>query len=164
MKIRNYNDVMEYPVNYSFLKEETKKTILKYFKEQEELKEFYYKKHILKEQHKLTEEEALKDYLRLYQHQMTLLAGGKNVLSILGIKVEYNWPNHKHEWILATQDDALAYLEATDKPCAEKVKHQVMMEREFQNLDQLLSFDEFMENLSVPIGNIGIIETVDWKN
>ena len=58
MKIRNYNDVMEYPVNYRFLKEETKKTILKYFNEQEQLKEFYYKQHILKEQHKLSEVEA----------------------------------------------------------------------------------------------------------
>lgn len=98
MKIYNINQKSEYPDNYDFLPEKVKKDILTYLNDQQALANSYYEKHII------YAEEMKEEYLNLYDHQLNLMCGAKNILSLLGIKVEYNWGKNG-KWILATKDD-----------------------------------------------------------
>lgn len=112
MKIRNNEDVEIYPENYDNIPTQWQQVILDYLNDSQELAETYYKKHYENKADKETKEK----YLNLYQHQMDLQCGAKNILSVLGIHAEYNWPDHYHEWILATKEDAQKFLDAADDP------------------------------------------------
>lgn len=98
MKIYNINQKSEYPDNYDFLPEKTKKDILTYMNDQQTLANTYYEKHII------YAEEMKEEYLNLYNHQLDLMCGSKNIMSLLGVKLEYNWKKDG-KWILATKDD-----------------------------------------------------------
>lgn len=98
MKIYNINQKSEYPDNYDFLSKKTKKDILTYMNDQQTLANTYYEKHII------YAEEMKEEYLNLYDHQLDLMCGAKNILSLLGIKIEFGW-RHDGKWILATKDD-----------------------------------------------------------
>lgn len=112
MKIENLDAIETYPTNYDNIDKKTRDIIVEYLNDQQALAELYYKHHIEYEQHEYNHDDnELPRYLRLYQHQMTLICGGKNLLSVLGINAEYNWPGHPHEWFLATRADAQAYAE-----------------------------------------------------
>ena len=58
--------------------------------------------------------EKSKQYLRIYNKITTILTGAKNAYAILGIMCEYDWPNHKQEWFLATKEDAQNYEDSQD--------------------------------------------------
>ena len=98
MKIYNINQKSEYPDNYDFLPEKTKKDILTYMNDQQTLANTYYEKHII------YEDGMKEEYLNLYNHQLDLMCGSKNIISLLGVKLEYNWKKDG-KWILATKDD-----------------------------------------------------------
>ena len=110
MKINNINFVSQYPENYDFLTQEEKDTILNYMNGTQNLAERYYERH----NHEDTEENN--KWIRMFNHVMTLQTGAKNAFSILGIKVEYNWPTQYHKWILATKEDYDKWLQAKVHP------------------------------------------------
>ena len=110
MKINNINTEDEYPDNYDDVDSTIQKVIVTYLNEQQDLANDYYDKHIMNEDEK-------NQYLALYNHQLDLLCGGKNVLSVMGIKAEYNWPNHKSKWFLATKTDYEARESTDDSEC-----------------------------------------------
>lgn len=114
MKINNTEDIMEYPENYDNWTEEQKDVIIKYMNAVQHLCDEYYQKHLNSESLNNTQEHQ--EYLSLYRHTLTSLTGSKNAYATLGLKVEYNWPNHKHEWFLATRQDAEEFLNAPDDP------------------------------------------------
>lgn len=111
MKIDNINTVDEYPDNYDNLTDEMKTKILNYFNDQQALADTYYQKHII-------QSEMRTEYLKLYDHVMDLLCGGKNILSVMGIKVEFDWPTGRKRWILATKKDAEVYNVYKEEECA----------------------------------------------
>ena len=114
MKITNVNQVVEYPENYDFIPELMQDKILLYMNKAQLNAERYYLLHI-------QEPDKKEAYLKLYNHEMDILAGAKNILSILGIKVEYNWCGN-HEWILATKKDAEDELNYNISECYLKPK------------------------------------------
>ena len=87
-----------------------KTKILNYFNDQQALADTYYQKHII-------QSEMRTEYLNLYDHVMDLLCGGKNILSVIGIKVEFDWPTGRKRWILATKKDAEAYNIYQEEEC-----------------------------------------------
>lgn len=111
MKIDNINTVDEYPDNYDNLTDKMKTKILDYFNDQQALADSYYQKHII-------QSEMRTEYLNLYDHVMDLLCGGKNILSVLDIKVEWDWPTGRKQWILATKKDAEAYNVYQEEECS----------------------------------------------
>lgn len=111
MKIDNINSVDEYPDNYDNLTDKMKTKILNYFNDQQALADTYYQKHII-------QSEMRTEYLKLYDHVMDLLCGGKNILSVMGIKVEFDFPTGRKRWILATKKDAEAYNVYKEEECA----------------------------------------------
>ena len=114
MKINNVNQIAEYPENYNFIPELTQDKILLYMNKAQLNAERYYLLHI-------QEPDKKEAYLKLYNHEMDILAGAKNVLSIMGIKVEYNWCGNR-EWILATKKDAEDELNYNISECYLKPK------------------------------------------
>lgn len=98
MKIYNINQKSEYPDNYDFLPVKTKKDILTYMNDQQTLANTYYEKHII------YEDGMKEEYLNLYNHQLDLMCGAKNILSLLGIKIEFGWKT-PGVWDFATKDD-----------------------------------------------------------
>jgi len=116
LKIYNINRQNEYPDNYDFLDERTKKDILTYMNDQQALANSYYEKHI-------TYAEEMKDeYLNLYDHQLDLMCGAKNVLTLMGIRLEYNWSTSPKKWILATKEDWQKREDEVEKSCQERTK------------------------------------------
>lgn len=112
MKIRNTEDVAQYPETYDFLSEEQQSIIVRYMNAVQQQAERYYDLHLQYEvetyKHNL--------YWRLYNQTRSELTGAKSAYATTGVRVEYNWPGHYHEWILATRADAQAYLDAPDDP------------------------------------------------
>ena len=126
MKINNVNQIAEYPENYDFIPKLTQDKILLYMNKAQLNAERYYLLHI-------QEPDKKEAYLKLYNHEMDILAGAKNVLSIMGIKVEYNWYEigssdflyawcGNREWILATKKDAEDELNYNISECYLKPK------------------------------------------
>lgn len=112
MKIRNTEDVLRYPESYDFLTEEQQLVIVNYMNAVQDLAQRYYDTHLEYE----IDEYKHGMYLKLYNQTMSELTGAKSAYTTSGIYVEYNWPNHYHKWILATREDAQAYLDAADHP------------------------------------------------
>lgn len=111
MKIRNTEDVLQYPETYD-LTEEQSVIITNYMNAVQDLAQRYYDKHLEFEE----DESTHNRYLNLYRQTMSELTGAKSAYSTVGIYVEYNWPEHYHKWIIATRADAQAYLDAADDP------------------------------------------------
>lgn len=107
--IKNINSIDEYPENYDNLDELTQDKILNYLNGAQERAYSYYEKHI---------EQDKELYLDLYNSIVDQLQGAKNILSILGIKVEYNFPREPKQWILATKEDAEQYAKAKFNNCS----------------------------------------------
>lgn len=114
MKITNVNQIAEYPENYDFIPELMQDKILLYMNKAQLNAEHYYLLHI-------QEPDKKEVYLKLYNHEMDILSGAKNVLSIMGIKAEYNWCGNR-EWILATRKDAENELKYNIPDCSGKPK------------------------------------------
>ena len=112
MKIRNTEDVLQYPETYEFLSEEQQTIIVNYMNAVQDLAHRYYETHL--EYEADTHKHEL--YLKLYNQTMSELTGAKSAYATTGVHVEYNWPGHYHKWILATRADAQAYLDAADDP------------------------------------------------
>lgn len=134
MKIRNTEDVLMYPENYDFLSQEQQNVIVSYMNAVQSLAHRYYEKHIHEENTPTHER-----YLKLYNQTMSELTGAKSAYVTVGIRVEYNWPGHYRKWILATQADAQAYLDAADDPYPECSYE----DPEEAQISPLLSFNDF---------------------
>ena len=117
MKIGNINKREEYPDNYDKMQDAYKNAILDFFADQQKRANDYYEEHITAE----TAEERSK-LLGLYNHQLDVMIGAKLVLACIGIKMEYNWPGHKGEWIMATANDWDKDDSAVDVDCEPKSK------------------------------------------
>ena len=70
MKINNVNQIAEYPENYDFIPELTQDKILLYMNKAQLNAERYYLLHI-------QEPDKKEAYLKLYNHEMDILAGAK---------------------------------------------------------------------------------------
>lgn len=117
MKITNVNQVAEYPENYDFIPELMQDKILLYMNKAQLNAERYYLLHI-------QEQDKKEAYLKLYNHEMDILSGAKNILSIMGIKAEYDWCGNR-EWILATREDAENELKYNIPDCSDKPKKEL---------------------------------------
>ena len=132
MKIRNTEDVLEYPESYDFLTEEQQNIIVNYMNAIQDLAQRYYDTHL--EYNKDEYKHAM--YLKLYNQTMSELTGAKSAYTTSGVRVEYNWPGHYHKWILATRADAQAYLDAADHP------YPPVAEAEGDLISPLLSYEQ----------------------
>lgn len=117
MKIGNINKREEYPADYDDLAADKKEIILHFFAEQQEKANDYYEKHIGVE-----DDEEHARLLSLYNHQLDVIIGAKLILALLGVKMEYNWPGHEGEWIMATASDWDKDDSAVDTDCEPKSK------------------------------------------
>lgn len=62
-----------------------------------------------------------------YNAATNFLTGMKIAYASLGIKVEYNWPNHKNEWFLATREDAENYENAPEESDEEPINQNTLL-------------------------------------
>jgi len=103
-RVINTQDIEKYPDNYSWLEQEQQTKILGYMNGMQALAQRYFDRYS-------ENVEENKRYLNLYQHTLTGLTGAKNAYVTLGIMVEFDFPRAKNEWILATKEDAQAYID-----------------------------------------------------
>lgn len=108
MTIDNINLIDQYPENYDDWDAIKIQYATDYMNEAQALSEAYYNKH---EEFEGEDEEQHLEYLGLFQHSLTSLAGSKNAYATLGIMMEYNWPGHERVWFPATRGDAETYAE-----------------------------------------------------
>lgn len=118
MRINNLQQVDDYPENYDNITDEQKNIIINFMNAMQDLANRYYKEYfdseILNKENNNDRKEHL---LKLYQQTVDTLTGAKNAYRTLGFMVEYNWPQKKGKWILATKKDAAYYEEhKNDKP------------------------------------------------
>ena len=85
MKIRNTEDVLQYPETYDLTEEQTV-VITNYMNAVQDLAQRYYDKHLTFEGDKPIHNR----YLNLYRQTMSELTGAKSAYSTVGIHVEYN--------------------------------------------------------------------------
>lgn len=135
MKIRNTEDVLQYPETYDFLTEEQQEIIVNYMNAVQDLANRYYETHLDNE----SDDYKHNIYLKLYNQTMSELTGAKSAYATAGIHVEYNWPGHYHKWILATQTEAQEYLDAADDPYPENCGEE---EEEVFISPMLLSYEQ----------------------
>lgn len=111
MKVNNINTEDQYPEDYDWLLDSKQKTILDFFNYFQNMADEYYEKH-------KTDAERRERYLDLYNQTIYSLLGAKELCSLFGVMVEYNWPTGpENEWFLATKADWQAYEDYKVKCC-----------------------------------------------
>ena len=103
-KVINIQNIEKYPDDYSWLGQEEQTKILGYMNGMQALAQRYFNRYSENVQDN-------KRFLSLYQHTLTGLTGAKNAYATLGIMVEFDFPRAKNKWILATKEDAQAYID-----------------------------------------------------
>lgn len=99
----NIQSIDDYPDNYDWLSIENQNKIINYMNGMQELANRYYKIY----RDNIEKYQDLGTYIKQYNHTVTSLTGSKNAYATLGIMVEYDWPEHRRKWILATKTDAI---------------------------------------------------------
>ena len=127
MTIKNIDPIESYPENYDSLGNEYKEKIITLMNIRQKVADEYWR--ICKDSYEDIEDEELDEYkytfttlldkelnerLAAYNAAINFLSGMRIAYASLGIKVEYNWPNHKDEWFLATREDAENYENAEE--------------------------------------------------
>lgn len=79
--VKNYQDIDTFQNDYHWMSQQWVEGILDYFNSYQKQADRYYQKHI-------DNPDMKSDYLNLYSHVEDQLTGAKNVLSVMGIKVE----------------------------------------------------------------------------
>lgn len=95
-----------YPTNYNWLNEKQKRNILKWFQNMQELSQLGEKRESIIGIQNLSEINGKYD---------TGIKAAKQLLQQMDIYVEYNWPEHRNQFILATYTDALAHEAELDR-------------------------------------------------
>lgn len=128
MTIKNIDSIESYPANYDFLQESAKETIVTLMNKRQKIADMCWE--ICKSSITETEyinldddfqyiyetitDKNIQEKLLTYNISINIISAMKMAYSSLGIKVEYNWPNYKNEWFLATREDAINYENTTD--------------------------------------------------
>lgn len=105
MSVINVQELDQYPEDYEWLSEDDQNVILGYMNGMQALANRYYKEYM----DHIEEHIDTGKYIRQYNHTVTSLTGSKNAYATLGIMVEYDWPNYRGMWILATRSMAESY-------------------------------------------------------
>ncbi len=110
-RVINVQEVESYPGNYDWLSDQEKSIIVNYLNGVQNLANRYYNQYLdeLAKKANNNKDADVEKYLRLYNHTITSLTGSKNAYATLGIMVEYDWPNYRGMWILATREMAENY-------------------------------------------------------
>lgn len=120
----NIQSIDNYPENYNWLSIEIQEKILGYLNGMQELANRYYKKY----QENIEEYEELGTYIKQYNHTITSLTGSKNAYATLNIMVEYDWPNYRGKWILATKNDAIYAEEHINDTDEEDINQNILLD------------------------------------
>lgn len=125
--MRNINNISDYPSNYEWLETEKQNKILELMNTRQKVADEYWNlcKNIYEDKDCLelndyktiftvSIDKDIEEKLRIYNNMINFISGARIAYATLGIMLEYNWPNHKNEWILATIEDAEAYLNAPE--------------------------------------------------
>lgn len=122
MTVKNIDPIESYPENYDSLGEQYQERIITLMNVRQKVADEFWR--ICNDSYEDIETEELDEYkytfttllnkslnerLMAYNAATNFLTGMKIGYASLGIKVEYNWPNHKSEWFLATKEDAINY-------------------------------------------------------
>lgn len=122
--MKNINNIDDYPTDYNWLPIEDQQKILKIMNTRQKLADQYWQickdSYIESESYDVNLDEYMytistimdkdiNEKLYLYNAAINFISGARIAYASLGIMVEYNWPNHKGEWFLATASDASAY-------------------------------------------------------
>ena len=113
-----------YPPDYEWLTPEEKEKILSYMNGMQALANRYYQTYM----DNIEECEELGTYIKQYNHTVTSLTGSKNAYATLDIMVEYDWPGHRGEWILATYDDAVYARDYTGEEESSTVNQNILLD------------------------------------
>ena len=134
MIVKNIDPIESYPENYESLGEQYQEKIVTLMNIRQKVADEYWR--ICNDSYEDIETEELDEYkyifttllnkslnekLTAYNAATNFLTGMKIAYASLGIKVEYNWPNHKDEWFLATREDAENYENAIEEPTEDPV-------------------------------------------
>lgn len=129
MTVKNIDPIESYPENYDSLGEQYQERIITLMNVRQKVADEFWR--ICNDSYEDIEIEELDEYkytfttllnkslnekLTAYNAAVNFLTGMKIAFASLGIKVEYNWPNHKDEWFLATREDAENYENAVEEP------------------------------------------------
>ncbi len=138
MTIKNIDPIESYPENYDSLGEEYQEKIITLMNVRQKVADEFWR--ICNDSYEDIEEldeykyvftrllnKSLNERLMAYNAAVNFLTGMKIAYASLGIKVEYNWPNHKNEWFLATREDAENYENAVEESNEEPINQNVLL-------------------------------------
>lgn len=138
MTVKNIDPIENYPENYNSLGEEYQEKIITLMNVRQKVADEFWR--ICNDSYEDIEEldeykytftrllnKSLNERLMAYNAAVNFLTGMKIAYASLGIKVEYNWPNHKNEWFLATREDAENYENAPEESDEEPVNQNVLL-------------------------------------
>ena len=131
--MRNINSIDEYPSDYFWLTQEEQEKILKFMNTRQKIADQYWQickdaydefgSDVELDEYKYTFitliDKDINEKLLAYNVAINFLSGARIAYATLGIMLEYNWPNHKNEWFLATAEDATNYENSIDEPIEE---------------------------------------------
>lgn len=138
--MKNINDISTYPSDYNWLSEEQQNKIVTILNARQKIADEYWTlcKNIYENEECLdtddyktiftiSADKETNEKLRIYNNLINFLSGMKIAYASIGIMVEYNWPDHKGEWFLATQEDAINYKNAPEEPADQPVIQNILL-------------------------------------
>ena len=138
--MKNINDISTYPSDYNWLSEEQQDKIVTILNARQKIADEYWTlcKDIYENEECLdtddyktiftiSADKETNEKLRIYNNLINFLSGMKIAYASIGIMVEYNWPDHKGEWFLATQEDAINYENAPEEPADQPVIQNILL-------------------------------------
>jgi len=138
MTVKNIDSIESYPENYDSLGEQYQERIITLMNTRQKVADEYWR--ICKDSYENIEEldeykytfttlldKELNEKLAAYNAAINFLTGMKIAYASLGIKVEYNWPNHKNEWFLATREDAENYENVPEESDEEPINQNTLL-------------------------------------
>lgn len=138
MTVKNIDPIESYPENYDSLGEQYQEKIITLMNARQKVADEFWR--ICNDSYENIEEldeykyifttlldKSLNERLMAYNAAVNFLTGMKIAYASLGIKVEYNWPNHKNEWFLATREDAENYENAPEESDEEPINQNVLL-------------------------------------
>ena len=138
MTVKNIDPIESYPENYDSLGEQYQERIVTLMNARQKVADEFWR--ICNDSYENIEEldeykyifttllnKSLNERLMAYNAATNFLTGMKIAYASLGIKVEYNWPNHKNEWFLATREDAENYENAPEESDEEPINQNTLL-------------------------------------
>lgn len=138
MTVKNIDPIESYPENYDSLGEQYQEKIITLMNVRQKVADEFWR--ICNDSYENIEEldeykytfttlldKSLNERLMAYNAAVNFLTGMRIAYASLGIKVEYNWPNHKNEWFLATREDAENYENAPEESDEEPINQNTLL-------------------------------------